>query len=98
MSQEDFVVFARIKPKPEYYEILKAALIELLEPTLKEPHCLQFDVFEGSPPDGSIYFFERFTSKEALDFHLAQDYTQKVMSNYDEWLEGPKTFYTMRRF
>lgn len=86
MSQE-IIIMASAKPKPEFYDDCKAALLELRVPTLEEAGCLQFDIFENKENDGKLYFFECFANQESFDLHFTYDYTQKVFDAYSEWLE-----------
>lgn len=83
---DQITIMASIRPKPECFEICKQTLLELQIPTLKEPGCLQFDIFESEPANGKIYFFERFKDQASFDLHFSYDYTQAVFEKYKDWL------------
>jgi quinol monooxygenase YgiN len=84
--QSVFNVIARIVPKSEHHEAVKAALLGMIPATLAEPGCRVFTLLEG--PE-ELWLFEEFDDEAALNFHLEQDYTKAVSYNYPDWLEEP---------
>lgn len=90
-------LMARIVPKAEYFNEAKAALEELIPPTLEEEGADCFRLHEGQENGTSILFlYETFTNQEALDFHFTQGYTQKVFEQYQAWLAEPIQSWKMR--
>lgn len=81
-----FNVIARIAPKPEHCEAVKAALLGIIPATLAEPGCRVFTLLEGQQ---ELWLFEEFDDEAALRFHLEQEYTKAVSDNYPEWLSEP---------
>lgn len=88
--------FARIVPKREHFDDARNAILEIVEPTLQEPGCVQFIVLADEPA-GNIFLFEEWTNDDALGSHHDQPYTRSVMDHYAEWLAEPLRFETMLR-
>lgn len=83
------VVFATIRPKREHFEKARAALEELIPPTLAEPGCHVFSAFESREEPGVLHLFEVFDDDAAVTFHYEQDYTKAVFASYKDWLARP---------
>ena len=71
MAQTYLTVVAEMTAKPGKEAELRAALLALIEPTRKEPGCVQYDLHEATDAPGQFVFYENWTSREALDVHLA---------------------------
>ena len=87
---KQIVLFLKITPKPEFYEHLKNAILDIVPKVLKEPGVRVF-ALHGSPTDGdkSLYLYEVFDSQEAYNFYLEQSYTQAIKLAFKEWLASP---------
>lgn len=93
---EPLHIFARIAPKPEYYEATRDAILGIIPPTLAEPGCHAFVLHEGHD-DGCLYLYETFADEDALAAHGRQSYTQAVFARYEEWLAEPLQVTRMTR-
>lgn len=82
-------LFAVIQVKPEYFSAAKAALDELIQPTLKEPGCHVFSAFVSKDRSNTLHLFECFENEDALNAHYAEDYTTSVFKKYETWLSAP---------
>ena len=82
-------IFATIKPKPEFFDRAKAALEELVPPTLAEPGCHLFTVLENRDEPGILHLFEIFDDDAAVQAHYEKDYTKDVFAKYQDWLAAP---------
>lgn len=71
---------ALIKSKPGKANVLKAALLDLIEETLKEPGCELFKIFQHDADPEALTLWEIFSSQAALTAHLQQSYTQKFFA------------------
>ena len=74
-------IFATIRPKAEHFAEAKAALEQLVAPTLAE--------LENRDEPGLLHLFEIFDDDEAVAAHYAQDYTKAVFASYKAWLAAP---------
>jgi len=82
-------IFATIRPKVEHFAEAKAALEQLVAPTLAEPGCHLFTVLENRDEPGLLHLFEIFDDETAVAAHYAQDYTKEVFASYQAWLAAP---------
>lgn len=88
-AQPKLFLFAVIQIKPEHFQEAKAALDEIIPPTLKEPGCQVFAAFVSKDRSNTLHLFECFDDEDALNFHYAQDYTASVFKKYETWLSAP---------
>lgn len=82
-------IFATIRPKAEHFAEAKAALEQLVAPTLAEPGCHLFTVLENRDEPGLLHLFEIFDDDEAVAAHYTQDYNKAVFASYKAWLAAP---------
>lgn len=82
-------LFATIRVKPEHVVDARAALDELMAPTLAEPGCHVFAAFAARDMPDMLHLFECFDDEAALEAHYAQDYTKAVFAAYADWLVAP---------
>jgi len=90
-------VVAEIIAKPGCEQRLREELLALIEPTRAEAGCLQYDlhVAEGKP--GHFLFYENWTSRQALDQHLATPHLQRLSGVLAELAEGEPRIETFQR-
>ena len=67
----NLIVIARVTAKEGHIEEVKAALLELVEPTLKEDGCIQYDCHQDLENAHKFYFYEIWESAEHLKAHGA---------------------------
>jgi quinol monooxygenase YgiN len=89
MPGKNVAVVARIKAKEGLEEEVKQELISLVEPTHKEAGCIDYVLHQGTEDKSLFVFYENWTSKEALDEHLAMPYLQGFIAKADELLAEP---------
>jgi len=82
-------LFATITPKREFYDAAREAVQYIIVPTLQELGCHVFAQFDGADETHTMYLFEIFESKDALDVHYEQNYTRKIFASYLKWLAKP---------
>jgi len=63
-------IVARIKAKPGRENALAAELTKLIEPTLVEAGCLQYDFHRDLEDPGNFLFFENWETKEQWLAHM----------------------------
>ena len=88
MSNTKIIVLAEVPVKPEYLEEVKALSAATLKPTLDEPGCETFYQTTKADEPNTLVFFEVFTSQEALDRHMAADYTKAFFAGVKDRLAG----------
>ncbi|HYR23490.1 MAG TPA: putative quinol monooxygenase [Chthoniobacterales bacterium] len=90
---EDKKIYLLAEPTvlPGFLEEVKAVLAEALPPTLQEPGCEALYETGREDDPHKLVFFEIFSSAEAHEFHLQQDYTKRMFAALDGKLSGVPT-------
>jgi quinol monooxygenase YgiN len=88
MNDEKVYLLAELTVLPQFLDEVKAAVKQVLVPTLQEPGCegLFTTSREGAPLQ--LAFFEVFSSPAAHKFHLKQDYTKRFFAALEGKLAG----------
>ena len=63
-------VIAHMKALPGKEQELRAALEDLVDPTLAEDGCVNYDLHQGVDDPSWFFFYENWESGEKLDAHL----------------------------
>lgn len=82
------VLSARFRVKPSKRDVFLRLATATLEPTRKEPGNISYSFYEESSDPNSFIYFEEWQSYEALAAHLAQPYTQALLSRFNEIVDG----------
>ncbi|AFY78587.1 hypothetical protein Ple7327_3374 [Pleurocapsa sp. PCC 7327] len=83
MSNSTIRVIAHVIALPNKIEELKAVLLNLVEPTRQEEGCIQYDLFQNQTDPTDFTFVEEWTTKQALDKHLASEHLQAAVQKID---------------
>jgi quinol monooxygenase YgiN len=76
---------------------LRQALVACIEPTRVEEGCVQYDLHESTEKPGHFVFYENWTSREALDRHLATPHLEKLKTALPSLLDGAARILTFHR-
>jgi quinol monooxygenase YgiN len=88
--KKPLIIFARITPKPEYFDTAKQAILAVIPQTIAEPGCRMFTLHEAkNKDDRSLYLYEIWDDAADLENHYNQEYTKAVFAAYQQWLEQP---------
>ncbi|MGH9784506.1 MAG: putative quinol monooxygenase, partial [Terriglobia bacterium] len=60
-----------------------------LSPTRAEDGCINYDMHESMDSAGEFLFHENWTSRKALDRHLAAAHVQNLLRRADQLLAEP---------
>ncbi len=74
----EITVVARFKTKPGKDKELERALRDVVAPTHDEAGCIQYVLHRSTDDPTSIMMFERWTSRQALDEHLATPHIRRL--------------------
>jgi quinol monooxygenase YgiN len=75
MAQSEHIhVFAILTAQPGQEQVLRDALLAMIEPTKKEPGCISYMIHEDQKTPGAFYFFEIYKDQAATDFHMNSPY------------------------
>ena len=72
---------AFITPKPGKADELRRRIKEVVELTVKEPGCIEFQIFERQDRPGHFVLWEIFASEDALRDHINTDYTKAYFAS-----------------
>jgi len=97
MSQPLLTVVAEMLAKSGKADALRAALLACVKPTRGEDGCVQYDLHESTAQPGHFVFYENWTSREALDRHLATPHLEDLKSQLPDLLEGDARILTFTR-
>jgi len=89
VSSKVLVSIAVLKAKAGQQQVLKEALLALVEPTRTEPGNLDYVLFELRDERGTFYMREAFEDQAALDTHFAMPYFQRFAAIADDLLDEP---------
>jgi quinol monooxygenase YgiN len=77
-------VVATFQARPGKEAELKKALIGLVAPTRQEAGCINYDLHHSPEDPAKFLFHENWTSRAALDAHLANTHVQALLPRVDE--------------
>jgi len=83
----EIVVVGSFTAKPGREAEASAAFEALLEPTHGEEGCILYALHRGVDDPTRLAFIERWSSREALDAHLATTHVTAVLDRADELFE-----------
>ena len=88
MNQSVYVI-TRILVQPEHEAAARALLLELIEPTRREPGCLQYDLWQSSISPPEFLLVEAWQSEPDLDAHLSSAHVQEAYIEGGRYLAAP---------
>ncbi len=89
MDNKEITVIARLKAKEGKERSLRETLIGLIQPSRADEGCISYNLHEDPENPALFMFHEIWTSKEALDKHLATPHLQEFIKKSEELLAGP---------
>ena len=89
MADQKVTVVARIKAKEGREEKVRETLMSLVELTCSEPGCVNYRLHRGATNKGLFMFYENWSSRKALDEHLAMPYVKAFMDKAKDILAEP---------
>jgi len=69
-----------LKCKADKIEEFKAAVIEFVNDTVKEPGCELFKILQNRDKADEFTLWEIFKNQEALDLHMKSEHTKKIFT------------------
>ncbi len=89
MSQNLLIIVAEMTAQSGKEDELRRKLTGFVAPTRSENGCVQYDLHEAEDRPGQFLFFERWTSPEHLEAHLASPHIASVLPGLGSILAGP---------
>jgi len=72
-------IVARIEANPDKVELVKAELLKLIEPTLKEAGCIQYDLHQDNENPAVFLFYENWENCELWQAHMNNTHLAEYM-------------------
>jgi quinol monooxygenase YgiN len=79
-------VVAYLTPRPGKEDETQDLLLSLVEPTRKEPGCIDYDLHRSNDDPCVFLFYENWRKKEDLDEHLTMPHLQPLFDRKDDLL------------
>ncbi|MEJ2177404.1 MAG: putative quinol monooxygenase [Gammaproteobacteria bacterium] len=84
-------IVARIEVNTDKIELVKAELIKLVEPTLQEAGCIQYDLHQDNENPAVFLFYENWESRELWQAHMKNSH----LADYVKATEGSVASFTL---
>ena len=88
---DKLTIVARIEANSDKIEFVKAELLNLIEPTLKEAGCIQYDLHQDNENPAVFLFFENWESRELWQKHMNNTH----LVEYMKATEGAVALFTL---
>jgi len=87
----NLAIVARIEANPDKIELVKTELLRLIEPTLKEVGCIQYDLHQDNDNPAVFMFYENWESREIWQEHMNNTH----LAEYMKATEGAVASFTL---
>ena len=77
-------IVARIEAHNDKIDLVKTALQKLIEPTLTEPGCIQYDLHQDNQNPAVFLFYENWENRELWQNHMNNTH----LHEYSEQTQG----------
>jgi quinol monooxygenase YgiN len=84
-----YTIIGTVTARPETREELATLLAAQVTPTRAEEGCINYDFHVDTADPFVFIFYENWTSRAALDAHLAMPHLQPLFSQLDRLLACP---------
>jgi quinol monooxygenase YgiN len=84
-------IVARIEANADKIELVKAELLRLVDPTLEEEGCIQYDLHQDNENPGVFVFYENWESRELWQKHMNNTH----LAEYMKATEGAVVSFTL---
>ena len=84
-------IVAKIEANPDKIELVRTELLKLIEPTLKEAGCIQYDLHQDNENSAVFLFHENWESRELWQEHMNNTH----LAEYMKATEGAVASFTL---
>jgi quinol monooxygenase YgiN len=82
-------LIARTIALPDKVELVKAILLELIEPTRQETGCIKYELLQNQSDPTEFTIVEEWASDEALQAHGNSAHLKTAVSKLENVIAGP---------
>lgn len=84
-------IVARIEADNDKIELVKTELLKLIEPTLQESGCIQYDLHQDNENSAVFLFYENWESRALWQAHMNNSH----LAEYAKATEGAVASFTL---
>lgn len=84
-------IVARIEADNDKIELVKTELLKLIEPTLQESGCIQYDLHQDNDNSAVFLFYENWESRALWQAHMNNSH----LAEYAKATEGAVASFTL---
>ena len=81
-------IVARIEAKTDKVELVKTALLKLIEPTRSEEGCMQYNLHQDNENPEVFVFYENWESRALWQTHMNNDHLKTYMEETEGAVEN----------
>ena len=81
-------IVARIEAKTDKVELVKIALLKLIEPTRSEEGCMQYNLHQDNENPEVFVFYENWESRALWQTHMNNDHLKTYMEETEGAVEN----------
>ena len=81
-------IVARIEAKTDKVELVKTALLKLIEPTRSEEGCMQYNLHQDNENPEVFVFYENWESRALWQTHMNNDHLKTYMEQTEGAVEN----------
>ena len=85
-------IVAKIIAKKDKITFIKEELIKLIEPTLKEEGCINYDLHQDNDKPETFLFYENWVNRELWQKHMNNDNLKAYMKATEGCVESFEVF------
>ena len=84
---ENLTIVANIHAKPDKIDLVKSELEKLIDTTLSEEGCVQYDLHQDNEDPAHFLFFENWESRDLWQAHMGKQHLKDYMAATDGAIE-----------
>ena len=88
MSEQKLTIVANIHAKADKVDLVKVELEKLIEPTLTEAGCINYNLHQDNEHPTHFMFYENWESRELWQVHMNNEHLANFIAATDGSLES----------
>lgn len=93
MPSEPLIVVAAFRAAPGRVADLRRRLEAMIEPSMAEPTCRRYVLFDSVDDTDVLFFAEEWASQDAHDAHMHTFHVRRLLVELDGLIDGPIVVY-----
>lgn len=93
----NLTIVARIEANPDKVDLVKSELLKLIEPTLAEAGCIQYDLHQDNNNPAIFVLYENWKNRDLWQTHMNNTHLAEYMKA-TEGAVADFTLYEMTKF